>query len=146
MVEIPLQIITLEDSGFHLLVEVSVLGRTFPAVLDTGASKTVWDKTVILSLLDDPTALQQTSLLSTGLGTNTMESFAVTLPEIRLGDWKMGSQTWAVLDLAMINYAYSQLNIPPVLGVIGGDLLYPYGAIIDYRKQKLRLRQRKLRV
>jgi hypothetical protein len=138
MVVIPLQCITLEDSGFHLLVEVVVLGRRFPAVLDTGASKTVLDKTVISTLMEDPEALKQTSLLSTGLG-----SFMVELPSLHIGEWKIGKNNWAVLDLSMINHAYSQLDIPPVIGVIGGDLLYPYGATIDYRKSRLVLRQKK---
>jgi len=141
MVEIPLNVLQLEDSGFHLLVEVIVFGVSFPAVVDTGASKTVLDKTAILSLLDDPSFLQQTSLISTGLGTNTMESFMVELPSLQMSEWKIGPHTWAVLDLSMINDAYSQLSIPPIIGVIGGDLLHPYSAVIDYQKQLMVLQQ-----
>jgi predicted aspartyl protease len=44
---VPLELINLHDDGFHLLVEVVVFGQKFNAVLDTGASKTVLDKTIV---------------------------------------------------------------------------------------------------
>ncbi|MCW3119561.1 MAG: hypothetical protein JWM28_3643, partial [Chitinophagaceae bacterium] len=46
--EIPLEILNLHEDGFHLLVEVVVYGKPFKAVVDTGASKTVFDKTILL--------------------------------------------------------------------------------------------------
>ena len=44
---VPLELINLNDDGFHLLVEVVVFGQSYQAVLDTGASKTVFDKETI---------------------------------------------------------------------------------------------------
>ena len=45
----------------------------------------------------------------------------------------------AVLDLTTIKQAYSSLNLPPIIGVIGGDILNSHQAIINYRKLKLKL-------
>jgi hypothetical protein len=44
-----------------------------------------------------------------------------------------------VLDLSTINIAYRQLGHSDVLGVLGGDILMKYKAVIDYRKQELKL-------
>ena len=45
----------------------------------------------------------------------------------------------AVLDLSTISHAYSSLNLPPVIGVLGGDILQRYKAIINYKKLHLKL-------
>ena len=47
MIIIPLTLLGLPEDGFQLLVEVVVYNQRFKAVLDTGASKTVFDKTTM---------------------------------------------------------------------------------------------------
>lgn len=135
---VPLELINLNDDGFHLLVEVVVFGQSFHAVLDTGASKTVFDKgTVEKHIMDG--ALMASDKLSTGLGTNTMESHTIILPILKIGKLKLKNFEAAVLDLSTINQAYSTLNLPPVIGVLGGDILYSHKAIINYKKLRLKL-------
>jgi len=135
---VPLELINLNDDGFHLLVEVVVFGQSFHAVLDTGASKTVFDKgTVEKHMMDG--VLMASDKLSTGLGTNTMESHTIILPILKIGKLKLKNFEAAVLDLSTINQAYSSLNLPPVIGVLGGDILYSHKAIINYKKLRLKL-------
>jgi hypothetical protein len=135
---VPLELINLNDDGFHLLVEVVVFGQSFHAVLDTGASKTVFDKgTVEKHMMDG--VLLASDKLSTGLGTNTMESHTIILPILKIGKLKLKNFEAAVLDLSTINQAYSTLNLPPVIGVLGGDILYSHKAIINYKKLRLKL-------
>jgi len=136
MESIPLEILNLHDDGFHLLVEVFVFGQPFKAVLDTGASKTVFDKTTVENYIDKETLLLSDKL-STGLGTNSMESFTLTVPDLRIGGLHIYNMEIAVLDLSMINHAYEKLEIGPVIGVVGGDILMQYGAVIDYNEEKL---------
>lgn len=144
MVTIPLTPLSLQDNGFHLLVEIEVFGHMHQAVLDTGASKTVFDKASIEKILDEDTELEYSEYLSTGLGTTSMESFTLRLPLLRIGDWQVKNYHIAALDLSTINYAYNQMNVSPVIGVIGGDILMDYGGRIDYRTMTLRLTQRKV--
>lgn len=146
MTTIPLTVLNLQDDGFHLLLEVIVFGKQFKAVLDTGASKTVFDKATVEKHLHADMMLQDTDLVSTGLGTTTMQSFILTVPDLQLGGLHLRCYEVAVLDLSTINFAYQQLAIDPVIGVIGGDILVKYGGIIDYRKQILRLGTRRVRV
>lgn len=146
MVTVPLTLLNLQDDGFHLLLEVIVFGQPFKAVLDTGASKTVFDKTTVETHLHEDMVLKHTDMVSTGLGTTSMQSFTLTIPDLQIGGLHLKNYEVAVLDLSTINYAYGQLDIDPVIGVIGGDILTGYGGVINYRKSILTLRQRKIRI
>lgn len=148
MVKIPIRLLNLNDSGFHLLVEVVVFDRPFVAVLDTGASHTVFDKETVEQYLSDDIHLLDTELKSTGLGTNSMQSYSLVVPDLQIGPdpdqaLHLTKYEVAVLDLSSINYAYRQMDFEPVIGVIGGDIMNDYGGIINYRKLTLTLRERK---
>ena len=144
MHKIPFERINLQADGYHIITEVRLFDKTFKLVIDTGASKPVLDKTTLLESGIAEDNFENTDILSTGLGTNSMESFMLTIPEIKLHDWNIKNFTVAVLDLSSINFAYNQIGLEPVIGVLGGDILQQYGAIIDYKKQTLTLNQRKL--
>ncbi|WP_407430211.1 aspartyl protease family protein [Arcticibacter sp.] len=126
----------LNDDGFHPLVEVVLFNQTFKAVIDTGASRTVLDKTTIETHVDETTLLISDKL-STGLGTNSMESYTLPLDQIRIGELLINDIEVAVLDLSTINTAYETLSVTPVIGVIGGDILVRYNAIINYPLKKI---------
>lgn len=136
MIQIPLTLLNLQDDGFHLLVEVVVFDKHFRAVLDTGASKTVFDKSIIEQYANHE-HIELSEHLSTGLGTNSMESFTLIIPEFKLGELVINNYNVALLDLSSINKAYEMLNLEPILGVIGGDLLMKYQAVIDYKQASL---------
>lgn len=137
-IKVPLELINLHNDGFHLLVEVVVFGKPFHVVLDTGASKTVLDKNFTEMHLKG-NELKISDRLSTGLGTNSMESHTVILPLLKIGNLKIKNFEAAVLDLSTISHAYLSLNLPPVIGVLGGDILLKYQAIINYKKLHLKL-------
>lgn len=139
---IPLQIIDLHDDGFHPLIDVTLFGQIFKLVLDTGASKTAFDKT-LLTEANEHALIAESDRLSTGLGTNTMASYTATINDMFIGEVPVAPFEVAVLDLSAINIAYQQLNHPQVLGVLGGDILMKYKAVIDYGKKTLLLKTRK---
>lgn len=143
MTKIPLEIIQLQPDGFHTLVKIQLLNKTFKMVVDTGASKTVLDKTTLLESGIAESQLNLTDVLSTGLGTNAMESFFVHIPSVKIGEWQIKKFDFAVLDLSSINYAYRKMNLEPVIGVLGGDILHTYGAVINYKTATLQLTNRK---
>lgn len=135
---VPLELINLHDDGFHLLVEVVVFGQKFNAVLDTGASKTVFDKSTIEQYVKSGDLLIS-DRLSTGLGINNMESHTIILPVLKIGKLKLKNFEAAVLDLSAISHAYASLNLPVVIGVLGGDILHRYKGLINYKKLHLKL-------
>ncbi|TDS12446.1 retropepsin-like aspartic protease [Sphingobacterium paludis] len=145
MQKIPLEILELQGDGYHLLVHVELFDQPFKMVLDTGASKTVLDKNTLLHSGISEDKFHNTDILSTGLGTNSMQSFMLEIPLFKINNWQHKNFTTAVLDLSSINFAYEQMNFEPVIGVLGGDILRPFGAKIDYASNILTLRSRKLK-
>lgn len=138
MLLIPLTLLPLQDDGFHLLVEVVLFDKNFKAVLDTGASKTVFDKNCLEKYVEKE-SIALSDHLSTGLGTNSMASYTLTLPELKIGELTIENYSAAVLDLSTINSAYESLALDPIIGVIGGDILQRYNALINYKDQTLKL-------
>lgn len=136
MIEVDLEILNLNDDGFHPLVEVVLFNKKFKAVIDTGASRTVLDKTTVESYIDQKTLLISDKL-STGLGTNSMESHTLVIENFMIGELLIPELEIAVLDLSTINMAYETLSVTPVIGVIGGDILMKYNAVINYPSRKI---------
>ena len=139
---IPLEIIDLQGDGYHLLIDVKVFNQSFKMVVDTGASKTVLDINMLLNTGISKEQILKTDILSSGLGTNNMESFLIDLPVFSIKNWNVQNLSVAVLDLNSINQAYEQMGLPSIIGVLGGDILYKYGAQINYKKQSLTLNDR----
>lgn len=137
--KLPLEIVDLQGDGFHLLVEVVVFGQTFKAVLDTGASKSAFDMEIISSLAPENQIIHVPNHHAIGLGTTTMERYFVVCPELKIGDLIIKDYEVPVFDLSAIKFAYDKLDLPPVIGVIGGDILMDYKATIDYEHLQLNL-------
>ena len=134
---IPLQIIDMQEDGIHPLISVTLFNKPFTLVLDTGASKTAFDQTMVQA---EGRQLTLSDRLSTGLGTNTMTSSTAMISDLHIGDLLIDEFEVAVLDLSAINIAYGQLGHPEVLGVLGGDILMKYKAVINYGKRRLILK------
>jgi len=138
IIKVPLRIIDLHHDGFHPLLDITVYGKPFIVVLDTGASKTAFDKTLLQAL--EEALIVDSERLSTGLGTNDMASSTAIIPDLFVGELHISNHEVAVLDLSTINNAYRQMNHPEVLGVLGGDILMKYKAVIDYGKKEVRFK------
>jgi predicted aspartyl protease len=134
---VPLEIIDLQEEGYHPLVHITVFGKPFILVLDTGASKTAFDQSMVKA---EGREFILSDRLSTGLGTNSMSSSTAIIHDLYIGSLLIEEFEVAVLDLGAINIAYSQLGHPEVLGVLGGELLMKYKAVIDYGKKQLVLK------
>lgn len=137
---VALNIFSLEGDGFHPKLEIGVNGQCKMAILDTGASKTAFDRELLAQLLPQE-GFEEVERLSTGLGTNSMQCYKATIAELRVGDFIIRDFEVAVLDLSHINQAYKSLGFGQVLGVIGSDLLQEYKALIDYESRTLTLRK-----
>lgn len=136
----PLQILPIENDGFHLMIVAKINRKKANLIVDTGASRTVFDEVLIKKFLpDDYNKFEINEKLSTGLGTNSMKSHAFELKSLKLGDLKIKNYMAVILDLANINQSYSMLNLPEIHGVIGGDLLQKYKAVIQYKNKLLKL-------
>ena len=137
-IEVPINIISIEGDGFHLIAEGLINGKSARFVVDTGASRTVFDKERILGYIDNP-EFNEKEGLSAGIGGTDISSFIFKLEELSFGELSVKDYQAVAMDLSNVNNSYAMLNIPPVDGVLGGDLLYKHKAVISYKLKKMRL-------
>jgi len=134
-----LEIIPIEDDGYHLFTEAMINGLPARLLIDTGASRTVFDEERIKAfLLGDEQRFIKIDKLSTGLGTNTMESHTVVLAEFILDETVFIDYQTVVLNMEHVNQSYKMLGFKPIDGVLGGDLMNSLKVVIDYRKKEMR--------
>ncbi|MBE6338876.1 MAG: clan AA aspartic protease [Lentimicrobiaceae bacterium] len=137
-IEVPINIISIEGDGFHIIAEGLINGKSARFVVDTGASRTVFDKERILAYIDNP-EFNEKEGLSAGIGGTDISSFIFKLEELSFGELSVKDYQAVAMDLSNVNNSYAMLNIPPVDGVLGGDLLYKHKAVISYKLKKMRL-------
>jgi predicted aspartyl protease len=134
--DIKIDIKEIEDKGYHLFVDVEVNGKHQKMLLDTGASKSVFDESG-LELTKNEVELSDE--MSTGLGTNTMPTKKVKIKNFTIGDLTFKDETFAILNLSHVNETYKKLNIQEIIGVLGSDILFENKAIINYETATLSL-------
>lgn len=137
---IPFKILNIDNEGFHLLIKVYINRKVARIIVDTGASKTVFDKTRIEKFVTERN-FDVHEKLSSGLGTNTMQSQTTRIKKITIGEIQIEEYTAVLLDLSHVNHSYDQIGLAPVDGVLGSDILLQYRAVIDYEKKVLKLKQ-----
>lgn len=134
-ITVPIILINLQDDGFHLLVEIVVFAKKIFAVVDTGASRSVFDKTFIMDhvLINDTQESHATTLFST---TSTLQA---TIPKLKIGRLLIADYNAVALDLEGVNQSYESMGHPHISAIIGADILQQYQANISFKKLKLYL-------
>lgn len=132
---LPLQVISLDGDGYHLLVEIKLFGETHMAVVDTGASRSVFERTLILAHAGDVEhvpANQASTLFAVA------ETIQATIPLLKIGRLKLSNYDAVAIDLSSVTTTYAQFGHPAIAAIIGGDILMEHHAKIDYVKKTLR--------
>lgn len=135
-ITVPLILINLQDDGFHLLVEIVVFGEKLFAVLDTGASRSVFDKMLMEKHVKEISINKETQAATIF---STSETLQGIVPKLKIGEITLKNYSAVALDLQSVTDTYLTMGHPPISAIIGGDILMKYKAKIDYRKQLLRL-------
>lgn len=126
------------QKGLHIGIDAIINDHKVFLIIDTGASQSVLDLKSIKDLIPKNKIDKQT-MLSTGLGTNSMESNATKIETMEIGKLILKNKKFMLLDLSHINETYKSLKKTNITGVIGGDFLQKYRAIIDYKKLILQI-------
>lgn len=140
-ISVPIILLNLQDDGFHLLVEIVAFGENGYVVVDTGASRSVFDKSLLeRHILPDensteppPPDTYATTLFSTS------STALATIPILAIGKLKIKDYIAVGLDLQSVNDTYEQFGHPRIAGILGSDILISYHAVIDYKKLILKL-------
>jgi predicted aspartyl protease len=137
-VEIPLILISIENDGFHLMIHAKINGNKINLLIDTGASRTVFDINRIKNLINIDN-MQKNERLSAGLGTNTMESQIAVIDKLEFSKIKIKKYNAVLIDMSHVNEMYESIKLPVIDGVLGSDLLLKFKSVINYKKKILRL-------
>ena len=136
---LPIDIVTLgEDNSYHLFVSGVIDGRKYDLLIDTGASHTIFDATLIPETPLDETVHQE--IQSAGIHAGELKSSIGHIKMFKLGDLERVNWTVVLIDLSHVNDLYRRFSDKRVAGLIGSDFLLKHKAIIDYKKRELVLR------
>ncbi len=135
---LPLTIQAIENDGYHLLTTVLINDKKTSVIIDTGASRSVFDETRIIDFIGHNN-LTEHDKLSSGLGTNTMTSKKVMLEKLDLNGLVLNNYEATLLNLHHVNESYQKIGLAPIDGILGGDILMDYKAVIDYKNATLTL-------
>ena len=137
-IEVPLQLLDIEGEGFHIMVKGMIHGKEASFLIDTGASRSVFDPNTITSFIED-IQFERKEGMSASVGSSDLESATFVIDSLAIGSLEIKDYEAVALDLENIHEMYAKLRLPHIDGIIGGDLLQKYKAVINYRSKKLRL-------
>lgn len=120
------------------MVKGMIHGKEANFLLDTGASRSVFDPKTISSFIDDLT-FEKKEGMTAGVGSSDLESATFLIDSFSIGEMEILNYEAVALDLENIHEMYHKLGLPHIDGIIGGDLLRHHKAVINYRNKKLRL-------
>ena len=135
-INVPLKLIAIEKDGFHLIVKSIINGKSARLLLDTGASRTVFDINNKIKFMKKQEMMKNNSL-STGLGTDKMISHTSFIKKFSIDKLVIFDYEGVFIDLSIVNSSYEKLNLKPIDGVLGSDLLKQFNAIINFEKKIL---------
>ena len=135
-IEVPIQLLDIEGEGFHIMVRGMIHGKEASFLIDTGASRSVFDPKTITAYITSKAVKEG---LSAGVGSSDLESATFVIDRLGIGALEITDYEGVALDLENIHEMYGKLGLPHIDGIIGGDLLRRHKAVINYRSRKLRL-------
>ena len=137
-IEVPLQVLDIEGEGFHIMVKGLIHGKEASFLVDTGASRSVFDPKTIATFIDDP-AFEKKEGMTAGVGSSDLESATFRMDSLAIGELEIRDYEAVALDLENIHEMYGNQGLPHIDGIIGGDILKRHKAIINYKAKKIRL-------
>ena len=137
-IEIPLQLLDIEGEGFHIMVKGTIHGKEANFLIDTGASRSVFDPNTIATFIDDP-IFEKKEGMTAGVGSSDLESSTFIISRWSIGELEITDYEAVALDLENIHEMYGKLGLPHIDGILGGDVLKHYKAVINYKGKKIRL-------
>ena len=120
------------------MVKGMIHGKEANFLIDTGASRSVFDPTTIATFIDD-LVFEKKEGMTAGVGSSDLETSSFIIDHWSIGDLVITDYEAVALDLENIHEMYGKLGLPHIDGILGGDVLKRHKAVINYRSKKIRL-------
>lgn len=119
------------------MIQGKINGMEANFLVDTGASRSVFDPKVITKFIENPTFIKKEGITA-GVGGSDLDSSTFIIDSLAFGDIELHHYEAVALDMENIHESYGKLGLPVIDGILGGDLLYRLKATINYRLRKIR--------
>lgn len=131
--------VDLGDEGCHIFCKGIINGEKVRILIDTGASKSVIssalaDKLIDLEYVDMPD--NETS----GIGPEKVVARFARLKKMKIKKLKIRDLIVGVMDVSHVQEMYDRFGHKSFDVILGGDILFEYKALIDYKFNTLLLR------
>ena len=137
-IEVPIRLLDIEGEGSHIMVKGLIHGKEANFLIDTGASRSVFDPKTIATFIEN-LQFEKKEGMTAGVGSSDLESSTFHIDTFFIGDLQICDYEAVALDLENVHEMYEKLGLPHIDGILGGDLLKRYKAIVNYKGKKLRL-------
>ncbi len=121
----------LDPEGFHLIIKGKIQKQFVYLLIDTGANHSCFDRTFIESVQPDKLVIGKDEK-NVGIGGNDFETVIVEIQNLKIGRLSIPNYTVRLIDLQQVGEMYEQTGFHRIQGIIGGDFLRKYNAIINY--------------
>lgn len=136
--EVPIKLVKLEEDSYHILVSGKINDRDCILIVDSGASKTVFDINLKeIKLFDDDNQTDKSKWHSAAINSEIIDTQHGVLKKFQLGDISISKFHTVLICLSHINKLYKEYNDMKIDGLLGSDFLVKHKAIIDYPNEKL---------
>ena len=119
------------EKSHHITVLARLAGRPARFIVDTGAGGTIIDSHAASQY---KLKLSSASRKAGGVGSAAMRMNCVAKHDLTLLGLDLADTKLLALDLSHVNAGLKQAKVEPVVGVIGGDVLWRRHAVIDYER------------
>lgn len=126
----------LGPGGYHLVIQARLHGEPVHLLIDTGANHTCFDKQFVDSL-DIDTKESGKDEVNVGIGGEDFVALIAVMRDLKIGRRKIPPLHCRLIDLQHVNATYQMAGFPNIQGIIGGDFLKSYHAVIDYGQRTL---------
>ena len=122
----------IENDGHHIIINGKINGKGSFLIIDTGASKSVFNIDLPDVKVKDNNSLSHGNPDAISLTTDDIPSTNGIVKELQLGELVIYNYDATLIDMKHINKLYHKKTGKIIMGLIGNDLLIKYKAIIDY--------------
>lgn len=135
-----MEVLDFRERGVHYLVRAKINGKNARMLVDTGASSSVMDRNMTSKFKIQgtvPIHKELQKMVTAGDSTPKLDIYK--LKKLSLGAIVIKNTPISAIDLSHIQAFYQQFSIPPIDGIIGMDIIKGYQAILDFKKDEMRL-------
>lgn len=137
--EIKFEIVTLEDNSYHILLPIKIDDTEGDVIIDTGASVSVVDKTIIASETEDDSIRP----VSGSINGKITDIEVKTIKKLKIANTTIRNVQVIAINIQYVNNMYQKQIGRKIIGLIGCDFCITHNVDINFSNNTLTFRKSK---